>query len=143
MTTNTIALPLPDDGPRPLRTTHHGRRGWLTFAAHFVEMLIAMFVGMGVLTALLGMSHESPIELQALYMGATMTAPMVGWMLVRGHSRRASAEMAAAMIVPLAALFPMHWAGIISGDALIDLQHVLMIPTMLGAMLLRRTEYGR
>lgn len=143
MTTTTIALPLPADGARPDSTSHHIRRGWLTFAAHFVEMLIAMFVGMGVLTALLGMPHGSPIEVQALYMAATMTAPMVAWMLVRGHSRRASAEMAAAMIVPLAAIFPLQWAGIISGDTLIDLQHVLMIPTMLGAMLLRRAEYGR
>ncbi len=139
MTTNTIALPLPDDGARPLSTTHHGRR-WLTFVAHFVEMLIAMFVGMGVLTAVLGMPHDSPIEIQALYMAATMTVPMVAWMLVRGHSRRASAEMAAAMTVPLAALFPPLWAGVISGDALLDLQHVLMIPVMLGAMLLRRAD---
>jgi flagellar biosynthetic protein FliP len=75
-------------------------------------------------------------------MAATMTVPMAGWMLFRGHSRRGTAEMAAAMVLPLAVLAPMLWAGLISGDALIDLQHVLMVPAMLGAMLARRDEYG-
>jgi flagellar biosynthetic protein FliP len=121
---------------------HAGRRGWLPFIGHFVEMVVVMLVGMGVLTAVLGMPHDSPVEVQALYMAATMTVPMAGWMLFRGHSRRATAEMAAAMVLPLAVLAPLLWAGLIAGDALIDLQHVLMIPAMLGAMLARRTEYG-
>lgn len=121
---------------------HGGRRGWLRFGLHFVEMVAAMVIGMGVLTALLGMPHESPVEIQALFMAATMTIPMVAWMLVRGHSRRGSAEMALTMVVPLAILFPLSAARVISGDALLDLQHVLMLPAMLLAMLVRRGEYG-
>jgi hypothetical protein len=134
MTTQTIATHA---------IPHHGhRRGWLRFIGHFVEMVVVMLLGMGVLSAVLGMPHGSAIEIQALYMAATMTVPMIGWMLLRGHSRQATAEMAAAMVLPMAALFPMHWASLISGDAVIDLQHVLMLPAMLGAMLGRRREYG-
>ena len=88
------------------------------------------------------MAHDSPVEVQALFMTATMTVPMSGWMLFRGHSRRGTAEMAAAMVLPLAVLFPMSWAGLISGDALLGLQHVLMLAAMLGAMFYRRTDYG-
>jgi hypothetical protein len=121
---------------------HAGRRGWFRFIGHFAEMVVVMLLGMGVLTALLGMPHASPIEVQAIYMAATMTVPMAGWMLIRGHSRRGTAQMAAAMALPVAILFPMLWVGLVSGHALLDLQHVLMVPAMLGAMLYRRTEYG-
>ena len=142
MNADSIALAIAADDARARGTHHHGSRGWLRFTAHFVEMVVVMFLGMGILTAVLGMPHDSPAEIQALYMAATMIGPMTGWMLIRGHSRRASAEMAAAMILPLAALMPLLWVAIISGDALIDLQHVLMIPAMLGAMVVRRSEYG-
>jgi flagellar biosynthetic protein FliP len=121
---------------------HSGHRGWLGFAAHYVEMLVLMFAGMGLLGAVLGMPHSSPVEIQALYMTATMTLPMVGWMLIRGHSRRGAFEMAAAMGAPLALLLPMLWAGAVSADALLDLMHVGMLPTMLAAMLYRRADYG-
>jgi flagellar biosynthetic protein FliP len=50
--------------------------------------------------------------------------------------------MAGAMVVPLGLLAPMLWVGVISGEALLTLQHVLMLPAMLGAMLVRRSEYG-
>lgn len=134
MNTQTIAL--------PHSSGHAGRPRWLRFIGHFAEMVVVMLLGMGVLTAVLGMPHWSPIEVQAIYMAVTMTVPMAGWMLIRGHTRRGTAEMAAAMILPVAALFPMLWAGLISGHALLDLQHVLMVPAMLGAMLYRRAEYG-
>ena len=42
----------------------------------------------------------------------------------------------------VAVLFPMLSAGLTSDDRLLDLQHVLMLPAMLGAMLYRRSEYG-
>ena len=142
MNTQTIPVPRSDSTAARTHHGHAGRRGWLRFIGHFAEMVVVMLVGMGVLTALLGMPHGSPTEVQALFMAATMTVPMVGWMLFRGHSRRGTAEMSAAMIIPMAVLLPMLWGGLISGDALIDLQHVLMIPAMLGAMLLRHTEYG-
>ena len=136
MTTNTLAV------PRAGTAVAHAHGSWLRFLGHFVEMVVVMLIGMGVLTAILGMPHGSPVEIQALYMAATMTVPMVGWMLFRGHSRRATAQMSAAMVIPLAVLLPLQWAAFITADAVIDLQHLLMLPAMLGAMLLRRTEYG-
>jgi flagellar biosynthetic protein FliP len=143
MNSQTIAVP---QSGSFAASTHHsghaGRRGWLIFIGHFVEMVVVMLLGMGVLTAVFGMPHQSSIEIQALYMAATMTVPMVGWMLIRGHSRRGTAEMGAAMVLPLVVLFPISWAGLISGDATLDLQHVLMIPAMLGAMFYRRADYG-
>jgi hypothetical protein len=134
MTTHTIATP---------HSGHAGHRGWLRFTAHYVEMLVVMFLGMGVLGAVFGTPHSSPIEVQALSMTVTMTVPMVGWMLFRGHSRRASAEMGLAMVVPLAVLLPLLWADLISADGLFDLMHIGMLPTMLAAMLFRGEEYGR
>lgn len=119
-----------------------GRPGWLSFGLHYVEMLVVMFAGMGILGLVLGMPHDASLEVQALWMTATMTVPMVAWMLFRGHTRRASVEMGAAMIVPVLALLPALWAGLLSADALFDLMHLAMLPTMLGAMLLRRSEYG-
>lgn len=119
-----------------------GRRRWLVFSLHVIEMLVVMFAGMGILGLVMGMPHDSPIAVQALWMTATMTVPMVGWMLFRGHSRRASLEMAAAMGSPLLVLLPALGARLTSADAILDLTHVAMLPTMLGAMLIRRTEYG-
>jgi hypothetical protein len=122
---------------------HHPHRpGWLGFIGHFVEMVAVMLIGMGVLSAVFGMPRDSAIEIQALHMAATMTVPMAGWMLIRRHTPRATVEMSAAMVLPMAALFPLLWTGVISADALLDLQHVLMLPAMLGAMLFRREEYG-
>jgi flagellar biosynthetic protein FliP len=143
MNTQTIAVPQSaNTAASTQHSGHAGRWGWLRFIGHFVEMMVVMLVGMGVLTAVLGMPHDSSIEVQALFMAATMTVPMVGWMLLRGHSRRGTAEMATAMVVPLVVLFPISWAGLISGDALLDLQHLLMVPAMLGAMLYRRADFG-
>lgn len=138
MNTQTIAIAGADATSVAARA-HHPR---LRFIGHFVEMVVVMFVGMTVLTMVLGMPHRSPIEGQALYMATTMVVPMAGWMRIRGHTRQGAAEMAAAMVLPLAVLLPAYWAGMISGDAVIDLQHVLMLPAMLGAMLVRRADYG-
>ena len=66
------------------------------FARHYVEMLVAMFLGMLVLGApallALGAAGVSSAELHndlpavmLLGMGVTMTVPMVGWMRYRGH----------------------------------------------------------
>ena len=138
---NTQTIAVPHSGHSG-HSAHAGRRGWLRFSAHYVEMLVVMFVGMGLLGLVLGMPHSSPIEIQSLYMTATMTVPMVAWMLIRGHSRRRAFEMGAAMVAPLVLLFPLLWAGVISADAVLDLMHVGMLPAMLAAMLYRRAEYG-
>jgi flagellar biosynthetic protein FliP len=144
MTTRALAsLARIDFGTLRAHRPHRaGGRSWPRFIGHFMEMVVAMFLGMGIVTAIFGMAHDSPIEIQALYMAVSMIVPMVGWMLVRGHTMRASTEMGAAMFVPLAVLFPMLWAGVIGDGLVLDLSHLLMVPAMLGAMLYRRSAYG-
>jgi len=142
MYSQSISLTKPAGFAPSSRAAHHaGRRGWIPFLGHFAQMVVAMVLGMMV-GGMLGTSDVSGAELQALLMAASMTVPMVAWMRVRRHSWRTSAEMAAAMVVPAAALFPLLWSSYISGDTLIGLQHGLMLPSMLAAMLYRRSEYG-
>ena len=75
-------------------------------------------------------------------MAVTMTVPMVAWMRHRGHGSRPSAEMAAAMFVPTAGVVALLAGGLVEDvDALQLILHVVMLPSMLVAMLLRRDEY--
>ena len=75
-------------------------------------------------------------------MAATMTAPMVAWMRYRGHGWPACADMTAAMAIPTLGVLALLWSGLI-GDlgTLLVIEHVVMLPSMLVAMLLRRDEY--
>jgi hypothetical protein len=126
----------------------------LTFARHYGEMLIAMFVGMfalGIpLGALLGVfgvdvttwRRDSP-ELMLLGMAFTMSVPMVAWMRHRGHGWTPSWEMAASMFVPSFAAIGLLWAGAVTDSgALLTIQHVAMLPAMLLVMLMRFDEYA-
>jgi len=97
----------------------------------------------------LGAAGVSSAELQSdapalmlLAMGITMTVPMVAWMRYRGHGWQASNEMAAAMLIPTAGVIALLGAGLV-GDVgtLLAIEHVVMLPSMLVAMLLRRDEY--
>jgi hypothetical protein len=140
-------------------TQHAARRFGLSaptrhFVRHYVEMLIAMMLGMVVLgvpaaaaLAALGVSaaelrHDLPAVL-LLGMALVMTVPMVGWMRSRGHGWPASAEMAASMFIPAFAVVALQWSGAVAdiGDLLM-IEHVAMLPSMLVAMLLRRDEYA-
>jgi hypothetical protein len=124
------------------------------FIRHYLEMVAAMFLGMGVLwmPALMGLraAGVSSSELRAdapapmlLGMGIAMTIPMVGWMRYRGHGWRPSNEMAAAMLVPTAGVIALLGAGLVTGiGTLLTIEHVVMLPSMLVVMLLRREEYS-
>jgi hypothetical protein len=117
-------------------------------------MLIAMFAGMVVLGApalvALGAAGVSSAELRSdapavllLGMGITMTVPMVAWMRYRGHGWAASNEMAASMMIPTAGVIALLGAGLVDDvGALLMIEHVVMLPSMLVAMLLRRDEYS-
>ena len=123
------------------------------FIRHYVEMVVAMFLGMAVLgvpavavLGLVGMSsselHNDAPALLLFGMAMTMTAPMVAWMRYRGHGWPASAEMAAAMFIPTFGVIALLWGGLIDNTGtLLEIQHVVMFPSMLVAMLLRRDEY--
>jgi hypothetical protein len=109
-----------------------------SFLRHYIEMVIVMFLGMGVVMALAGMPEADTVAL--LYMGASMTVPMVAWMRVRGHGWRPSLEMGAAMMAPT--VVAMGLVGTVEYGLLMGVEHVAMLLAMLGAMLYRRDEYS-
>ena len=85
------------------------------FLRHYAEMVVAMFLGMAVLgypvdwvMDRLGASSD---EFMVLGMATTMTLPMVGWMMYRGHGSRANAEMSASMFVRPSPSSPRSSAG--------------------------------
>jgi hypothetical protein len=116
-----------------------------TFIRHYLEMLIAMFVGMGLLAGLpaaAGFKVDAP-ELELLWMAFTMSVPMVAWMRYRGHGWAPTWEMTASMFVPSFAAIALLWMGVTEEHGtLMAIQHVGMFPAMLVAMLLRRDEYS-
>lgn len=121
---------------------------------HYVEMVVVMVVGMAVLgmpaAALVAAAGSSTAQLEQdapalmlLGMALTMTGPMVAWMGLRGHSWQASLEMGASMILPTLAVLTLLAAGVVDDSGtLLTLQHAVMLPSMLAAMLLRRDEYA-
>jgi hypothetical protein len=129
--------------------THRSSNG--QFVRHFVEMIVAMIVGMAALGGLVSgvlalLGHSGPIqyvELRALLMAAYMTVGMSLWMRHRGHDWPRISEMAGAMFGPFVLLLGPFWAGFISSGGLLAGGHVLMLPFMLGVMLLHREEYSQ
>ena len=134
-------------GPPAHAAGGHGR--W-RFLRHYLEMVAAMFVGMLVLgaavrgvLALAGLRYPTQYpELAALEMAFTMSAGMVAWMRHRGHRWASTLEMAGAMFAPAVALFPLLWLGVITGDALLVLEHLAMFPLMYLVMARRWAEFG-
>jgi hypothetical protein len=132
----------------PTRTAAgHGR--W-RFLRHYLEMVAAMLIGMVVLgaalrglLALAGLQYPTRYaELAALEMAVTMSVGMMVWMRHRGHGWASTLEMAGAMFAPAVALIPLLWLGVIAGDVLLALEHLVMLPLMFLVMLRRRAEYG-
>ena len=114
------------------------------FIGHYVEMVVAMFVGMVVL-ALPWMLiwpglDENPVA-DTLVMAANMTIGMAAGMALRRHGRRMIVEMSAAMVAPFLALLVPYATGVITADSLMMAGHMLMFLTMLAAMLVRREDY--
>jgi hypothetical protein len=120
------------------------------FAVHFAEMVVAMAVGMVVLHPLWmfvldalgagGLMHNPYTG--ALIMATNMTVAMSAWMKFRGHRWRPIAEMGAAMYVPFLVLFVPLALEVIDTGSLMLWGHLLMLPAMAAAMLLRPHEYA-
>lgn len=115
------------------------------FAWHYAEMWAAMGLGMLVL----GMPAKGVVDttdrpgLRLIVMAVAMTVPMLAWMRVRGHGWRPCAEMAAAMFLPTLVVLALLGTGIVTNSgALMGIEHAVMAPAMLIAMLLRRREYS-
>jgi hypothetical protein len=120
------------------------------FVRHYVEMLLAMIAGMVALGAPLGIALEAAgLDLtedlpaaSLLSMAVVMTIPMVAWMRRMGHGWRPCWEMSASMFVPTFGAMALMGAGVIGFGSAMTLEHVVMLPAMLVAMLLRREEYS-
>jgi flagellar biosynthetic protein FliP len=139
----------------PMPNTHTGThsgtrpqaRRWRRFALHYVEMIIAMFVGMFALELLwsaigIDFSYARDPELAYLLMAFDMSVGMAAWMRFRGHAWARTLEMCGAMFAPVVPLFPLLWLGVIDGMTVMIVAHVAMFPLMLAAMLWRRDEYA-
>src|SRR4051794_38171535 len=124
-----------------------------TFIRHYIEMIVAMMLGMVVLgvpaegalqamgTSFATLQDDAPAA-ALLGMATVMTVPMVGWMRYRGHGWRPNAEMAASMFLPTFAIIALLATSAVEGFmTLMMLEHIVMPMTMLGAMLLRPQEY--
>ena len=129
------------------------RSSWPAFVRHFLEMVVAMWIGMAAgglifapILAALGITpSEARVrypELSMLVMAFTMTVPMVLWMRHRGHGWRSCSEMSAGMVLPGVFLLCVFWLGITDGPAC-GLYCALMLGAMLAVMLYRRDEYSQ
>ncbi|WP_291418694.1 hypothetical protein [Actinophytocola sp.] len=120
------------------------------FALHYVEMVVAMLVGMAVFAPLWTWAFDAfdaaatldRDDVMAMSMATNMVIGMSLWMWFRGHTAAPVVEMAVAMYLPFAVLLVPLWLGVISVVFLMVAGHVLMLGTMLLAMLRRREEYS-
>lgn len=119
------------------------------FFRHFVEMTLAMMVGM-IVSAAVFLSAVGMTAAQAMRQHAVlfvvlqalgMTIAMVAWMRHRGHGWRSCSEMGAAMVVPAIPLILLRLAGTISGP-ICGAYCALSILAMVLVMLYRRSDYG-
>jgi hypothetical protein len=147
MTVPTLDIPAPggERAPGAPASSTPGRSAAMRrFVLHYLEMVLAMLAGMtalGVVTAL-GLDLPDRTGIRLVEMALWMTVPMVAWMRFRGHSLRASLEMAASMLLPAAAALALLATGLVTdGDVLVMAEHVVMFPAMLVAMVLRPADH--
>lgn len=120
------------------------------FVLHYVEMVVAMLVGMAVFAPLWTMAFDAfdaaatldRDDVMSMSMATNMVVGMSLWMWFRGHTAAPIAEMAVAMYLPFVVLLVPLWLGAISVTFLLVAGHVLMLAAMLAAMLRRRAEYS-
>jgi hypothetical protein len=127
------------------------RTSWRQFIRHFLEMVVAMVLGMAVLGAMVRLTLSQlgyaalldEIEPAVLVMATNMTVGMTLLMRYRGHSWPSVAEMAGAMYLPFIVLLVPYWLNLLPGSAVMAGGHVLMLPCMFLLMLRRRDEYAQ
>jgi hypothetical protein len=139
MTTQISSAPDPHTAPHS-----RGSRVW-HFLRHYLEMVVAMLVGMFVLGPLEGLvwpALTARPDVGVLVMATNMSIGMAAWMRFRGHSWRGIAEMSASMYLPFVVLLVPFWAGTIGEHTMMTWGHLLMLPAMALVMLLRPSEYA-
>ena len=113
----------------------------LNFIRHYVEMILAVALGMAA-GAVFG-GPERPVLILG-EMALAMTIPMVAWMRLRGHGWRATSEMAGSMLLATLGTLALLGGGLVTEtETLLVIEHTVMLPSMLVAMLVRRHEYTR
>ncbi|MFI7232322.1 DJ-1/PfpI family protein [Nonomuraea angiospora] len=124
--------------PRTGRARLAGRFVW-----HYIEMVVAMSLGMLLLGLVWGavLPGDLRFEVSTLIMAADMTIGMAVWMRVRRHGRAAIGEMSLAMFAPFLVLLVPYWFGALPGHLVMSIGHTLMFVLMAVAMLWRREEY--
>jgi len=128
----TYSTSYADRTPRALaRRLLHTRLS--RFLTAYLEMTLAMLVGMGVLGVVWdavwpGLTGRP--DAMALTMAFDMTVGMAAWMWVRGHARRHIAEMSAVMVLPFLVLLVPYWLGVLPGEQLLTWGHVGMFALM-------------
>jgi hypothetical protein len=130
--------------PSPPHTRSRGAAAW-HLVRHYLEMVVAMLVGMAVLGSLHSLvwpSLTARADVAVLVMATDMAIGMGAWMRFRGHSWRGIAEMSAAMYAPFAVLLVPFWTGTVGEHDLMMWGHVLMLPAMALVMYLRPAEYA-
>jgi hypothetical protein len=113
-------------------------------------MALVMLVGMAVLAVPAQLASDALLPgldddtgLMLARMALIMTAPMIPWMLWRGHGLRPCLEMTAAMIVPAIGVIALLQAGLVEGVALLmTIEHVAMFAAMFALMYARPEEYS-
>jgi hypothetical protein len=121
------------------------------FFLHWLEMLLAMGVGMGIFHLLANLIpasssfaavNDSETVLHNVFMDIFMTVPMLGWMMLRGHGWRHSLEMGAAMLAPMAVINLLCSLGAVEYlPWLVNASGPAMFLGMLAAMLYRRDHF--
>jgi hypothetical protein len=123
-----------------------GRQLW-TFARHYIEMCIAMCIGVAATSFLLRSAADaSGVDLRQEWPGLSLlaisvgiTLPMAAWMRFRGMEWRPIMEMSAAGIV---AVMVVAWFGLISASGVkVGTVCGVACVAMFGAMLFRLDMY--
>jgi len=133
--TRTTSTQAPDHRLR----SHASKVG--RFLWHFVQMVLAMMVGMGIYHLLTGKALAAYPVLFYAGMELSMIPPMVALMLHQRHGWRCSAEMAGAMLVGPAVFLACAQFGLhnyipgLSRETLFALSDTTMYLGMLSAML--------
>lgn len=117
------------------------------FLWHFVQMVLAMMVGMAVYYMLIGRALAGNPVLNYAGMELAMVPPMVALMLYQRHGWRHSAEMTGAMLIGPAVFLACAQLNLhtyvpgLTRETLFSWSHWAMYVGMLAAMLFRRDMY--
>lgn len=132
----------PSDSARAARPSRREALTSRRFVLHYLQMLAAMLAGMVLLMPVsMLVGTDAGAELQALLMATSMSVGMSALMLWHRSPVSSIVEMCLAMYVAFAVLLPAYWWGLLSGEAVIVLGHMVMLPAMAAMMLRRREQY--